>query len=180
MANHKSNLWAKNWKSECWTASRKSCRICRGCSFATFEKMTHVYLQLVALPFQTEGEVGCEALSSHSRPGFDSCNFLRWAIKLQAFDRNTWSMSREMLKPSDLPVGPTYFEKWRRVLRTIEFYAAARKMTLCIALPACTSCLDMKFSFSGTSLRQVKSVRAAQLLYHSSSYSQNLKLQISI
>ena len=39
---------------------------------------------------------------------------------------------------------------------------------------------SMKFSFSGTSLRQVKLVRAAQLLYHFSSYSQNLKLQISI
>ena len=44
-----------------------------------------------------------------------------------------------MLKPSDLPVGPTYFEKWKRVLRTIEFYAAARKITLCIAFPPCTN-----------------------------------------
>ena len=37
-------------------------------------------------------------------------------------------MAREILKPLDLPIEPAYLEKWRRVLRTVEFYAAAEKI----------------------------------------------------
>ena len=57
-----------------------------------------------------------------------------------------------------------------RAERIIEFHAAARKITLCIAFSSCTSHLEHEIHLLGTSLRQVKSVRTAQLVYHLSSY----------
>ena len=53
-----------------------------------------------------------------------------WSFKLSLAESYSWQVSRDMWKPRILPEGPTWKKKWRRVLCTSEFYAAAGKKCL--------------------------------------------------
>ena len=135
----------------------------------------------MALPFpKTKGEVGCEALSSYSRPGSSGNTATpQWSPSMKQPCDNGRGMRNSFKRPQRChaaskrkaqsegprPRGPS----------GAGFYAAAGKIDLCTAFHLAQATWNMKTTFSGTRLRQVKSVRTAHLVYHFSSYSQNLK-----
>ena len=142
--------------------------------------------KLVALPFQTKGEVGCEALSSYSRPGSsgNTATPQRSSSMKQPCDngrgmRNSFkrpqrchaASKRKARSEGPRPRGPS---------GALNFTRLRGKSTSALHFHLAQATWNMKFTFLGTSLRQVKSVRTAQPVYHLSSCLQNLKLQISI
>ena len=111
--------------------------------------MLSIKFKLVALPFQTKGEEGCEALSSYSRTGPrspSSADTLQCSAPItQPCDTGSPCMSASTnfwhAASKEKRVEMAHVHE-ARAERIIKFYAAARKITFCIAFPPCSSHLE--------------------------------------
>ena len=97
--------------------------------------------ELVALPFQTKGEVGCEALSSYSRPGSsgNTATPQRSSSMKQPCD-NGKGMRNSFKRPQRCHAASK--RKARSEGPRPRGPSGAGKIDLCTALPPCTSLLE--------------------------------------